>query len=85
MTRTPIEEFIEARLNEELEPRALRAIVAMHVYEDWPDEDGPGNCRFCYREENADDTDGYLWPCPHVRIVASRWSNHPDYDQGWAL
>lgn len=25
------------------------------------------------------------WPCPTVRLLASAWSDHPDYDQSWAV
>lgn len=25
------------------------------------------------------------WPCPTLRLLASQWSDHPDYQQEWSV
>ena len=73
-----------ARALREIE--AKRRIIARHymVTDDCIDGDGIERAAFiCHECDNFGKSDN--WPCPTVRALAAIWSDHPDYDQSWAV
>lgn len=59
------------------EVAAKRAILAEHP-KLWDDD--PSVCRVC---EDRTRHDAAEWLCWTVRLLASCWSDHPDYDPSW--
>jgi hypothetical protein len=74
-----------------------RAILAMHGPTQGHPEFGmtyPEAAKFCgwcgpgdswQAAQEPDHFPGALWPCRHARLLASVYSDHPDYDETWRL
>lgn len=61
------------------EVAAKRELLELH-YDGNP---GPGDVHYCgtchdYYKHDAED-----WPCETVRVLASAYSDHPDFDEEW--
>ena len=70
-----------ARVLREVE--AGRTILAEHFAEDRGESLPGADCGVCYYIGTPGSPAG--WPCRTLRALAAVWSDHPDYDQEWAL
>ncbi|WP_261949508.1 DUF6221 family protein [Rhodococcus sp. T9N] len=65
--------------------RALREVVAKRELLElhYDDNPGPGDVHYCgtchdYYKHDAED-----WPCETARVLASAFSDHPDFNEEW--
>lgn len=72
--------------------RVLRGVEAKRQLVDMHAPDGLVDlvslyswCTHCGRPLNVNEPCADLdpWPCRHIRLVASEWSDHPDYRAEW--
>jgi Family of unknown function (DUF6221) len=67
------------------EVMAARAILDLHSPSypvTYPEPSGQPTCGVCHA--GGWDWEPEKWPCPTVRALVAVYSDHPDYDQGWA-
>lgn len=61
------------------ECEAKRRLVELHH------EEGAAGATYCSSCEDRDRHDGEPWPCPTIRVLASVYADHPDFDPAWSL
>jgi len=81
------------------EVKAKRAIMALHGLETLELPPAPyelpegftgefvGHCGTCSEVDYPEGLNTYYepWPCPSLRILASIYDQHPDYDKAWRM
>ena len=79
------------------EVKAKRALIALHGLETLELPPAPyelpegftgefvGHCGMCSEVDYPEGLNTYYepWPCPSLRILASIYDQHPDYDEAW--
>jgi len=64
---------------------AKRAIIAEHGRGDSYVSDWCETCAQWWASEVGEGPPGVAWPCLTLKVLAAVYSDHPDYQQEWAL
>ena len=67
------------------ECEAKRAVIEQHGPGEGHYRDYCETCAEWWAAEIGEGPPGVRFPCPTLRAVAAAYSNHPDYQQEWAI